>query len=71
MEGCRWVDKVVCDVPYSAQVDILDNHCIGRYELQDTRASAHKHIDFVVHGDDIAMVCTLPSLTLHTYLSYV
>ncbi|KAF7971841.1 hypothetical protein HWV62_19861 [Athelia sp. TMB] len=37
--GCRWVDKIVTDVPYNATLEILDQH----------------NIDFVVHGNDIAL----------------
>jgi len=39
LKGCRWVEEIVRDAPYSAQMEMLDKY----------------HIDFVVHGDDIAM----------------
>jgi ethanolamine-phosphate cytidylyltransferase len=29
MKGCRWVDFVVEDVPYVAQIDIIDKYQVG------------------------------------------
>ena len=56
IEGCRWVDEVVYDVPYSAQMNILDDYGIGEYLIVTYDECSDDHLDFVVHGDDIAMV---------------
>lgn len=44
VEGCRWVDEVVTDVPYIMNEDYL------AYVIEKYR------IDYVVHGDDPCIV---------------
>lgn len=35
--GCRWVDAIAHDVPYNAQLDILDEHGIGEHRLKPSK----------------------------------
>lgn len=44
VRGCKWVDEVICDVPYVMNEEYL-LWAIEKY-----------NIDFIVHGDDPCIV---------------